>query len=112
MQPSSAAKLAQDSRDSSHHPQVRKLRILKTEELAYFNGHSGSSFGPILYHPVCSHITFDCLHHRRQRQELIGNIKTWEELDTPLWKKEEAEEKEWDAAEAYFAYLYRTLAGR
>ncbi|KAF8427706.1 hypothetical protein EV426DRAFT_682711 [Tirmania nivea] len=59
-----------------------------------------------------SHITFDCPHHRRQRQELIGNIKTWEELDTPLWRKEEGEEKEWDAVEAYFAYLYRTLAGR
>ncbi|KAF8419110.1 hypothetical protein EV426DRAFT_712639 [Tirmania nivea] len=27
-------------------------------------------------------------------------------------KKEEGEEEEWDAVEAYFAYLYRPLAGR
>ncbi|KAF8416342.1 hypothetical protein EV426DRAFT_709397 [Tirmania nivea] len=37
---------------------------------------------------------------------------TWEELDTPIWRKEEGEEEEWDAVEAYFAYLYRPLPGR
>ncbi|KAF8419780.1 hypothetical protein EV426DRAFT_700965 [Tirmania nivea] len=37
--------------------------------------------------------------------------RTWEELDTPIWKKEEREEEEWDAVEAYFAYLYRPLPG-
>ncbi|KAF8421019.1 hypothetical protein EV426DRAFT_709260 [Tirmania nivea] len=38
----------------------------------------------------------------------------WEELDTPIWRKEEGEEEEeeWDAVEAYFAYLYRPLAGQ
>ncbi|KAF8417633.1 hypothetical protein EV426DRAFT_709632 [Tirmania nivea] len=58
------------------------------------------------------HITFDCPHHRQQRQELIGDARTWEELDTPIWRKEEGEEEEWDAVEAYFAYLYCPLAGR
>ncbi|KAF8424843.1 hypothetical protein EV426DRAFT_716505 [Tirmania nivea] len=38
--------------------------------------------------------------------------KTWEELDTPIWRKEKGEEREWDAVEAYFAYLYRPLARR
>ncbi|KAF8417930.1 hypothetical protein EV426DRAFT_720885 [Tirmania nivea] len=37
-------------------------------------------------------------------------IRTWEELDTPRWKKEEGKEEERDAVEAYFAYLYRPLA--
>ncbi|KAF8418266.1 hypothetical protein EV426DRAFT_700455 [Tirmania nivea] len=54
------------------------------------------------------HITFDCPHHHQQRRELIGNARTWEDLDTPIWRKEE----EWDAVEAFFAYLYRPLAGR
>ncbi|KAF8417934.1 hypothetical protein EV426DRAFT_681503 [Tirmania nivea] len=58
------------------------------------------------------HITFDCPHHRQQRQELIGDARTWEDLDKPIWRKEEGEEEEWDAVEAYFAYLYRPLAGR
>ncbi|KAF8422939.1 hypothetical protein EV426DRAFT_669791 [Tirmania nivea] len=57
------------------------------------------------------HITFDCPHHHQQRQEFIGDARTWEDLDTPIWRKEEGEE-EWDAVEAYFAYLYRPLAGR
>ncbi|KAF8427024.1 hypothetical protein EV426DRAFT_707263 [Tirmania nivea] len=48
----------------------------------------------------------------QQRQEFIGDARTWEDLDTPIWKKEEGEEEEWDAVEAYFAYLYRPLAGR
>ncbi|KAF8427023.1 hypothetical protein EV426DRAFT_707262 [Tirmania nivea] len=50
--------------------------------------------------------------HHQQRQELFGNARTWEDLDTPIWRKEEGEEEEWDAVEAYFAYLYRPLAGR
>ncbi|KAF8414594.1 hypothetical protein EV426DRAFT_722189 [Tirmania nivea] len=58
------------------------------------------------------HITFDCPHHRQQRQELIEDARTWEDLDKPIWRKEEGEEEEWDAVEAYFAYLYRALAGR
>ncbi|KAF8418734.1 hypothetical protein EV426DRAFT_720453 [Tirmania nivea] len=61
------------------------------------------------------HITFDCPHHRQQRQELIGDARTWEDLDTPIWRKEEGEEgeeEEWDAVEAYFTYLYCSLAGR
>ncbi|KAF8416563.1 hypothetical protein EV426DRAFT_704388 [Tirmania nivea] len=52
------------------------------------------------------------LHHYQQRQEFIGDARTWEDLDTPIWKKEEGEEEEWDAVEAYFAYLYCPLAGR
>ncbi|KAF8415691.1 hypothetical protein EV426DRAFT_703858 [Tirmania nivea] len=54
----------------------------------------------------------DCPHHHQQRRELIGNARTWEDLDTPIWRKEEGEEEEWDAVEAFFAYLYRPLAGR
>ncbi|KAF8427051.1 hypothetical protein EV426DRAFT_707313 [Tirmania nivea] len=51
-------------------------------------------------------------HYHQQRQEFIGDARTWEDLDTPIWKKEEGEEEEWGAVEAYFAYLYRPLAGR
>ncbi|KAF8421196.1 hypothetical protein EV426DRAFT_706818 [Tirmania nivea] len=58
------------------------------------------------------HVAFDCLGHHQQRQELIGDARTWEDLDAPIWRKEEGEEDEWDAVEAYFAYLYCTLAGR
>ncbi|KAF8417882.1 hypothetical protein EV426DRAFT_706634 [Tirmania nivea] len=50
------------------------------------------------------HITFDCPHYRQQRQERIGDARTWEDLDKPIWRKEEGEEEEWDAVEAYFAY--------
>ncbi|KAF8424202.1 hypothetical protein EV426DRAFT_707957 [Tirmania nivea] len=35
------------------------------------------------------HITFDCPKHHQQRQELIWDARTWEDLDTPIWKKEE-----------------------
>ncbi|KAF8417719.1 hypothetical protein EV426DRAFT_682033 [Tirmania nivea] len=38
------------------------------------------------------HITFDCPHHHQQRQEFIGDARTWEDLDTPIWKKEEGGE--------------------
>ncbi|KAF8417691.1 hypothetical protein EV426DRAFT_681953 [Tirmania nivea] len=58
------------------------------------------------------HIAFDCPKHHQQRQEFVGNARTWEDLDTPIWRREEGEEEEWDAVEAYFAYLYRPLAGR
>ncbi|KAF8416349.1 hypothetical protein EV426DRAFT_709408 [Tirmania nivea] len=58
------------------------------------------------------HITFDCPRHSQQRQDLIGDASTWEGLDTPIWRKEEGEKEEWDAVEAYFAYLYPPLAGR
>ncbi|KAF8422276.1 hypothetical protein EV426DRAFT_706498 [Tirmania nivea] len=34
------------------------------------------------------HVTFDCPQYR---QELIGGVRTWEELDAPRWKKEEEE---------------------
>ncbi|KAF8415770.1 hypothetical protein EV426DRAFT_706527 [Tirmania nivea] len=64
------------------------------------------------HHQLDHHITFDCPHHRQQRQELIRDARTWEDLDKPIWRKEEGEEEEWDAVEAYFAYLYRPLAGR
>ncbi|KAF8418422.1 hypothetical protein EV426DRAFT_707566 [Tirmania nivea] len=57
-----------------------------------------------IFSPACSHcdhpsedghhITFDCPHRDRQRQELVGGATTWEELDTPVWKKEEREEEE------------------
>ncbi|KAF8418614.1 hypothetical protein EV426DRAFT_707744 [Tirmania nivea] len=63
-------------------------------------------------HRKTYHITFDCLQHRQQHQKLIGNARTWEEVDTPVWRREEREEEEWDAVEAYFAYLYRPLARR
>ncbi|KAF8425303.1 hypothetical protein EV426DRAFT_708939 [Tirmania nivea] len=56
------------------------------------------------------YIAFACTHHRQQRQELIGDAMTWEDLHVPIWKKEEGEEEEWDAVEAYFAYLYRPIA--
>ncbi|KAF8419092.1 hypothetical protein EV426DRAFT_712601 [Tirmania nivea] len=52
------------------------------------------------------HITFDCPKHHQQRQEFIGDARTWEVLNIPIWRKEEGEEEEWDAVEAYFAYLY------
>ncbi|KAF8416566.1 hypothetical protein EV426DRAFT_704396 [Tirmania nivea] len=42
----------------------------------------------------------------------IGDARTLEELDTPMWRKEKGEKEEWDAVEAFFAYLYRSLAGR
>ncbi|KAF8420238.1 hypothetical protein EV426DRAFT_701789 [Tirmania nivea] len=38
--------------------------------------------------------------------------RTWEDLHTPIWRKERGEEEKWDAVEAHFAYLYRPLAGR
>ncbi|KAF8429077.1 hypothetical protein EV426DRAFT_702870 [Tirmania nivea] len=47
-----------------------------------------------------------------QRRELIGEAATWEELDTPICKKEEGEDEEWDVVEACFSYLCHPLAGR
>ncbi|KAF8422241.1 hypothetical protein EV426DRAFT_706424 [Tirmania nivea] len=45
-------------------------------------------------------------------KSLSGMPRTWEDLDTPIWRREEGEEDEWDAVQAYFAYLYRPVAGR
>ncbi|KAF8417685.1 hypothetical protein EV426DRAFT_707398 [Tirmania nivea] len=49
---------------------------------------------------------------RQQRQDFIGDIRTWQELDRQKWRKGEGEEEKRNAVEAYFAYLYRTLTGR
>ncbi|KAF8415841.1 hypothetical protein EV426DRAFT_722035 [Tirmania nivea] len=52
-----------------------------------------------------------CPYYHHQCQVFIGVARTWEDLDTVFRKKDEGVEEEWDTVEAYFAYLYRPLAG-
>lgn len=56
------------------------------------------------------HITFECPLYHIQRQAM-GNIKEWEDIDRPIWIKEE-DEDDWDAVEVFFGFLYRKLSGR
>lgn len=56
------------------------------------------------------HVTFNCPIYHEQRQAL-GNIKEWEDLDRPIWIKEEGED-DWDVVEAFFGFVYRKLFGR
>lgn len=57
------------------------------------------------------HIVFECPLYHTQRK-YMGNAKEWEEIDRPIWIREEEEEDEWDAVEAFFSFLYRELRGR
>ncbi|KAF8418834.1 hypothetical protein EV426DRAFT_709034 [Tirmania nivea] len=94
-----AAKARQ--KDTQTEPGFELHFVRKVDFLAYPNCNHRSKHS--------YHITFDCPHHCQQRQELIGNARTWEDLDTPIWRKEEGEAEEWDAVEMYFAYLYRSI---
>lgn len=42
----------------------------------------------------------------------MGNVKEWEDIDRPIWVKEEQEEDEWDAVENFFSFVYTRLCGR
>ncbi|KAF8430265.1 hypothetical protein EV426DRAFT_713264 [Tirmania nivea] len=55
------------------------------------------------------------LHKRAHQETAIGwvrshrHLRAWEDLDTPIWRKGEGEEEEWDPVEMYFAYLYQSI---
>ncbi|KAF8424480.1 hypothetical protein EV426DRAFT_716640 [Tirmania nivea] len=94
----------------------------------YRGGHPRDDSRPLQLHtiskfdsPTCPHcghsledgyhVTFVCPRHRQQRRNLIRRITSWEELDHPIWRKKN-EDEECETVEAFFAYLYRPLAGR
>jgi len=53
-----------------------------------------------------AHILFDCPRLGTLRGQLLGTRKTWEELDDPIWRKEEGDDSHWDAVEAFFDHIY------
>ncbi|KAF8437040.1 hypothetical protein BGX38DRAFT_1262316 [Terfezia claveryi] len=55
------------------------------------------------------HLIFHCPDISEQRTAL-GSIKDWEDLDRPIWVKEE-DGDDWDAVEAFFGFLYRQMVG-
>jgi len=57
-------------------------------------------------HQDGEHITFNCPRFSTIRKKLLGSRKTWEELDDPLWRKEEGDDSHWDAVEAFFYHIY------
>jgi len=52
------------------------------------------------------HITFECPGLRKERKDLLGPRKTWEELDTPNWRKDEGDDSHWDTIEAFFDFIH------
>lgn len=54
------------------------------------------------------HLTFECPLFLEQRKTL-GNVRDWEDLDRPIWVKEDGED-DWDAVEGFFYFMYKRLA--
>lgn len=53
-----------------------------------------------------SHIVFSCPRLDRLRRDLLGPRKTWEELDTPNWRKGEGDDSHWVTIEAFFDHIF------
>jgi len=43
------------------------------------------------------------------KADVIERATTWEGLNEPIWRREEKEDR-WGVVEAYFVYLFRTMA--
>ena len=56
------------------------------------------------------HIVFTCPRLDRERRDLLGPPKTWEEMDAPAptWRKDEGD-GQWDTIETCFDFIYQNF---
>ena len=57
-----------------------------------------------------SHIVFHCPRYHKERKDLLGARKAWEDLDEPNWRKEEGDDSHWDTIVSFFDFIFKEVS--